>query len=1057
VKAKSETEPKRQGSDLFVVDNSDADWKVLQYLHEWADIAHTFDIATGYFEVGALLALDGQWQKLERLRILMGDEVSGRTRKALLAGIKAGAEQVLDASIEREKEANDFLTGVPAVVEAIRSGRIQCRAYTQEKFHAKTYITHAKAAVIGSYALVGSSNFTVPGLTRNVELNIQVRREVEVLQEWYEKHWNEAEDITPDILRVIERHTHEYSPFEVYAKAMQEFFRGHEMTATEWEHSGSRMYQVLDQYQKEGYHALLKIAAQFGGAFLCDGVGLGKTFIGLMLIERLVMYDRKRVALFVPKAARYDVWERDLRRYLRYLSGDFSNLVIFNHTDLLRGGEFQYRLDRVKEMADAIVIDEAHHFRNPGLKGEEDEILSRYWRLYDICGGKTLFMLTATPVNNRLRDLQHMTELFSRREPDHFKAAPLGIHSLPGHFRKLEKALERLLEAQELGEDAPSIQTNQVEAEQVLWSDGLFRALVVQRSRAYVKESQKQHGGSEALFPKREPPRVVEYQLRKTYGHLLEMIEDAFEKEKPLFSLAVYYPLAYYIGPDMEKKERAFAENRQREVVGLIKTQFLKRFESSARAFEFSCETLLITLLAWATKHSRTDADKRRLDLWRRRHEDLIEYVHKDQHELFGEEFDEEQDEDVIDDEMLEKIEALSPDEYKVDEILDETYLDLEQIVAFLRELKRFKPANDDKLKALVKMLKQDKNLKGRKVLVFSEFMATARYLKKQLEEAGLTGVGEVDSACGRDRTEIIRAFAPYYNQPPQGNLFEGIEEETRILISTDVLSEGLNLQDAARLINYDIHWNPVRLMQRIGRVDRRLNPEIEAQMVADHPELKETRGTVIYWNFLPPDELDALLRLYSKVSHKTLRISKVFGIEGKKLLRPDDDYDAVKDFDHNYEGTTTATEAMHLEYQKLLADNPGLEERLSCLPRRVFSGKQHPSPDSRAVFFCYALPAPAAQDRAGDSQDAQKWTEEAGFTKWYLYDLASEKIVEEPGEIIGLIRSRPDTPRHRAIEDKTLSEIRAQVDKHVKNTYLRQVQAPIGVKAVLKAWMELG
>jgi hypothetical protein len=101
-------------------------------------------------------------------------------------------------------------------------------------------------------------------------------------------------------------------------------------------------------------------------------------------------------------------------------------------------------------------------------------------------------------------------------------------------------------------------------------------------------------------------------------------------------------------------------------------------------------------------------------------------------------------------------------------------------------------------------------------------------------------------------------------------------------------------------------------------------------------------------------------------------------------------------------------------------------------------------------------LPAPAAQVRDGGTEDAQKWTEEAGFTKWYLYNLVTEKISDEPSEIIGLIRSQSDTPRRRAIEDKTLSEIRGQIDKHIKNTYLRQVQAPAGVKPVLRAWMEL-
>ena len=249
----------RTGGDLFIVDNGDKDWKVIRYLHDWADLAHAFDIATGYFEIGSLLALDGQWQKLQKIRILMGDEVSKRTRKALIEGTQQ-LSSVLDASIESQKESNDFLAGVPAILEALRKKQIECRIYTKEKFHAKAYITHAKQAVVGSSALVGSSNFTVPGLTDNVELNVQIRREVEELQKWYERHCNEAEDVTDDVLRVIERHTREYTPFEVYAKALQEFFHGHELTVDEWEKTRSTAYPLLDQYQREGYGALMKIA-----------------------------------------------------------------------------------------------------------------------------------------------------------------------------------------------------------------------------------------------------------------------------------------------------------------------------------------------------------------------------------------------------------------------------------------------------------------------------------------------------------------------------------------------------------------------------------------------------------------------------------------------------------------------------------------------------------------------------------------------------------------------------------------------------------------------------
>ncbi|SVE01511.1 uncharacterized protein METZ01_LOCUS454365, partial [marine metagenome] len=253
-------------------------WKVEDYLREWTDIANKFDIATGYFEIGSLLALDQHWQKLDNIRILMGDEVSRRTKKALIEGI-INIKQTLDNSIENEKLENDFLEGVPAIVGSIASEQIKCRIYKEKKFHAKAYITHGKHDVVGSVALVGSSNFTKPGLSQNVELNIQINREVEQLQQWFEKHWDEAEDISPELLKVIERHTRDYSPFEVYTKALQEYFRAHELTENEWEKTKSIMYSVLDEYQREGYHSLLKIVKKHSGSFLCDGVGLGKTFI----------------------------------------------------------------------------------------------------------------------------------------------------------------------------------------------------------------------------------------------------------------------------------------------------------------------------------------------------------------------------------------------------------------------------------------------------------------------------------------------------------------------------------------------------------------------------------------------------------------------------------------------------------------------------------------------------------------------------------------------------------------------------------------------------------
>jgi len=253
--------------------------------------------------------------------------------------------------------------------------------------------------------------------------------------------------------------------------------------------------------------------------------------------------------------------------------------------------------------------------------------------------------------------------------------------------------------------------------------------------------------------------------------------------------------------------------------------------------------------------------------------------------------------------------------------------------------------------------------------------------------------------------------------------------------------------------------------MQRIGRVDRRLNPQVEERLVADHPDQRPLRGNIVYWNFLPPEELNELLTLYKRVTQKTLQISKTFGIEGRKLLKPDDDYEALREFNEGYEGQTTVEEGMRLELQHLLDADPGLADRIATLPGRVFSGKEHPTPGAKAVFFCYRLPRPSLPSPASRSRDVGSgaggegdilWTEEGGETRWYLYLLEKQAILEEAADIVAAIRSAPETPRRCVIEQATLSEIRGKIEKHIKNTFLKPMQAPVGVKPILKAWMEL-
>ncbi|MCX6654406.1 MAG: helicase-related protein [Candidatus Bathyarchaeota archaeon] len=935
------------------------------------------------------------------------------------------------------------------MLQALKSGQIECRVYDRIKFHAKAYITHSKLEVIGSQALVGSSNFTATGLTTNIELNVQIQsaREVAQLQEWFEKHWNEASNISDAVIETISRHTHLYTPFDVYAKALQEFFRGHELTATEWDETQSKMYPKLDRYQKEAYWSMMKIARQYGGAFLCDAVGLGKTFVGLMLIERLILHEGKRVVLFAPKATREAVWEPHLKAWLSHCGGgdtDFSNLAVFSHTDLGRKGSFPERFQRIAELADVVIIDEAHHFRNPGRMSEEDEErVSRYYQLFRLLNNKarkkTLFMLTATPINNSLSDFKHMLELFTNHD-ERFFARTLGINNLSGHFMSMERALQRTV-----GREVVDVGDEIDEAQKILARDQLFRQLVVQRSRAYVKESQIRETGKATAFPERQPPRVADYSIRKTYSKLLDMFETAFTRQNPLFTLPMYYPLFWYIGKD--KSIDPLEEGRQKQVVGLIRTNFLKRFESSVVAFAFSLERLMQKLLAFLEVHSETEAEKGRLWRWKAQNKEILDFEVQRRLDYWTGDEEPEDEEDIVPQEILAKVVKLDPSEYNVSEMMQETYLDLNQIADFLQELEKFMPKHDDKLQRLIRLVKS-KDIAGQKVLIFTEFADTARYLHKELDEAGIQFVEEVDSARSLDRADVIKRFSPYYNGTTSQEISEAGDKEIQVLISTDVLSEGLNLQDATLMINYDIHWNPVRLMQRIGRVDRRLNPEIEKMIITNHPERAATRGKVIFWNFLPPDELNAILSLYKIVTQKTLLISKVLGIEGKKLLTPQDDYDALKEFNVAYEGTKTAIEQMHLEYQALIQENPKLHVYLKSLPGATFSGRKLATKGCLGVFFCYALPAL--------DPEAGEFTEEAGTTRWYLYDFERDNIFEEPSEIIDSIKSNSDTPRICTTEEKTLIEIRAKLEKHIKNTYLKRVDAPVGVKPKLKCWMEL-
>jgi SNF2 family DNA or RNA helicase len=1001
-----------------VVDNTESQ-TVLTVLSQVLPETSHLDIATGYFEVSALLALGEAWQQIERIRILMGDETSAQTRKTLLEALA----QKTDESIESHKIGDDTLTGLEAVREALRQGRIQVRVYDRSKFHAKCYLMHTRPPQLVNFGLVGSSNFTKAGLTSNIELNLlsSEQHQLKALQDWFEHVWRRSHEANADVLKVIERHLQLFTPFEVWAKALYEYFLGREKPVTEWEERESVVYPILSKYQQDGYRAALAIAERWGGALICDGVGLGKTFIGLMLLE-YHLRQRDRVLLIVPKSARESVWESAIRQYLHphYRVACAENLKIHSHTDFGREGTIAPDiLEYYRDFYNVILVDEAHHFRTPSA--------NRSQALRALCdggAGKCLYFLTATPINNSLRDLYHLINYIARDRQNYFAA--LGIQHLSRHFSEADSSVDVVSAVQEAD---------------LLRTDQLLKALVIQRSRAYVKETE-QSNSKDPVFPKREKPQVIPYSLKRVYAGLYDELRAAFDRDDPLLTLAIYNPERFRKGEPDEK-----LLNRDRQVIGLIRTLLLKRLESSYKAFEASLEDLLRKMAAFVERYALE-----RWRSWQAQHAHAWETIqqHLSERQAEDEPDSEAEEGNEFDDVKVAELDQ-PPTEYNLDALLAAIEADMTLLIGLLDKVhQHLSPETDDKLQQLLSVLQHDPLLQREKVVIFTEFRDTARYLWKQLQAHGFAQVEELDSTRTINREHVIKRFAPYYNCT-DAELPKFVSNQIRILISTDVLSEGLNLQDARLIVNYDLHWNPVRLMQRIGRVDRRLNPDIERRLGRPQPV------TVHIYNFLPPNELEELLGLYRRVTGKLLRISKTLGIEAP-VLTPEDDFEALRLFNEKYEGQRSIEEELHLELERLKREHPGLFERLPSYPKRIFSGKQAGAKGIRGLFCCYRFPVIQRSAPPEAPLGTERGLEQRGDLRWYFRVAETGEIWESDrlAEIAQAIRSRPDTLRVMRASAQDLKKWREEIERGPVAQYLRALQAPLGVKPTLVCWMEV-
>ena len=466
--------------------------------------------------------------------------------------------------------------------------------------------------------------------------------------------------------------------------------------------------------------------------------------------------------------------------------------------------------------------------------------------------------------------------------------------------------------------------------------------------------------------------------------------------------------------------------------------------------------------------------DKNDYDAWKNRNSEMLAKYDVKQRELFPD--DQKANEDRADLVLNAlggasgaAIEKLDRKEFNVDKMVRETLSDLQTLTDVLSEALKVEPAKDQKLQALIKLLTEDPKLKGQKVIIFTESTDTARYIELHVKKAGVNQVACIDGgASGKQRLTAVRKFAPYYNPVKKSKvvgdkgspeylehqaLQKDMSKQTMVLIATDILAEGLNLQDSCNLINFDLNWNPVRLLQRIGRVDRRLNQATEDEMVADHPDLTKMRRKVFFWNFLPPDGLNDVLSLFSKVTSKVSTISAVLGLEGN-IVQAGEKNDPIKLFNQKCDGTLSAGEEMQLEYMRLQREFPDDFMAARGLPEKSFSGRKSTSGAPRGIFYCFRLPG---QEQVAIGEEEPDWSVDSGDCVWLYYNRSDNKISANQGEIFQHIRSEKKDPRLVDITPEELATIRKTVEKFVKREYIEPLDptADVGDGKCI-CWMQV-
>jgi hypothetical protein len=808
-------------------------------------------IVSAYFTIYAFDALREHLAAIDHLDFLFGEprfinslDPDRTEKKAFL--IDSDGLQLANC-LEQKRVARDCADWIRAKV-AIRSVR------QTNLLHGKMYhVSHSGL----EDALVGSSNFTVRGLglgaaNNNIELNLEVdsNRDRRDLKAWFDEIWNDealVSDVTDDVLRYLEQLYQNHAPEFIYYKTLFHLFKSFIDTGTDLDSALQKtslletaVWKALFDFQKDGAKGAINKLRQYNGCILADSVGLGKTFEALAVIKYFELKNERALVLCPKKLADNWLLYRQNSAHNPFDKDRFRYDVL-HHTDLSRdsGDSNGINLATLNwGNYDLVVIDESHNFRNNavGPLGEDGNPVrrTRYERLIEEIirtGIRTkVLLLSATPVNNELADLRNQISFIAGGDVARDAAAdaafdkPLGLSSVKTTTRDAQSRFTNWAKQ-------PAAKRNKRDLIHVLGGDflKLLDALTIARSRRHITTHYASEMGRLGGFPERMPPVSLHSEI-DTRGEFPEydQVADQLSQYKlwlfrPSDHLRADLPAA--IRATYERRIGGFTqEGRERILTGMMKVSLLKRLESSVDSFRISLQNAL-------DKITSLEARMARFEEFQAANPDL------DYDTLTPEELD--------DPELADALQVGRRIVFKM------AHLDLpkwrgrlaedrQQINALLSLARPIKPARDAKLAKLRERIAEkvrqptiDRNGNpNRKMLVFTAYADTARYLYDQLQpwacrELGIhvslvVGSGANDSTYtpSRDFADILLDFAPRSKHRAELHP-NGDTTEVDLLIASDCISEGQNLQDCDTVINYDIHWNPVRIIQRFGRIDR--------------------------------------------------------------------------------------------------------------------------------------------------------------------------------------------------------------------------------------------